>query len=161
MSGQRVIPMLSYEDVGAAADWLVEAFGFEESERYEHEGVVTHVTLLLGDGVVFAGSPGPDYRNPRSLAEESEAARRMLETPYVVDGVMAYVDDVDAHCERARAAGARILSEPEDNPDVGQRQYRVEDPEGHRWMFAPEHLNRGEGLTKALPGFARAFLARP
>lgn len=128
--------MLSYEDAGRAADWLSKAFGFEQSDRFEDAGVVTHVTLTLGDAMVFAGNPGPDYRSPRSLAAESEAARRMLETPYVVDGVMVYVEDVDAHFERARAAGAGILSELEDNPAVGQRQYRAEDLEGHRWMFA-------------------------
>jgi PhnB protein len=128
--------MLSYEDAGAAADWLVEAFGFEEVERYDWEGRVAHVTLRLDGGVLFVGWPGADYRSPKSLAAESETVRAMLETPYVVDGVAVYVDDVDAHCERARAAGARILSEPEDNPGVGQRQYRAEDPEGHRWMFA-------------------------
>jgi uncharacterized glyoxalase superfamily protein PhnB len=128
--------MLSYEDAGRAADWLSEAFGFEQSERFENEGVVTHVTLTLGDAMVFAGNPGADYRSPLSLAAESEAARKMLETPYVVDGVMVYVDDVDAHFERARSAGGRILSELEDNPAAGQRQYRAEDLEGHRWMFA-------------------------
>jgi uncharacterized glyoxalase superfamily protein PhnB len=133
---QRVIPMLSYEDAGAAADWLVAAFGFEEVERYDWEGRVGHVTLRFAGGVLFVGWPGADYRSPRSLAGESEAARKMFDTPYVVDGVMVYVDDVDAHCEQARSAGARILSEPEDNVDVGQRQYRAEDPEGHRWMFA-------------------------
>jgi uncharacterized glyoxalase superfamily protein PhnB len=128
--------MLSYEDVGRAVDWLSEAFGFDQSDRFEDGGVVTHVTLTLGDAVVFAGSPGSDYRSPRSLAVESEAVRRMLETPFVVDGVMVYVDDVDAHFEQAGAAGARILSELEDNAAVGQRQYRAEDLEGHRWMFA-------------------------
>jgi uncharacterized glyoxalase superfamily protein PhnB len=46
------------------------------------------------------------------------------------------VDDIDAHYARARAGGATILSELEDNPGVGQRQYRAEDLEGHRWMFA-------------------------
>jgi PhnB protein len=136
MADQQVIPMLSYEDAGRAADWLVEAFGFEEAERFDWEGRVAHVTLRMGDGVLFLGWPGPDYRSPKSLAAESEAARKMLDVPYVLDGVMVYVDDVDAHCERARAAGARILSEPEDNASVGQRQYRAEDPEGHRWMFA-------------------------
>ena len=130
------IPMLSYEDAGRAADWLSDAFGFDQSDRFEDEGVVTHVTLTLGEAMVFAGNPGAGYRNPRSLAAESEAARTMLETPYVVDGVMVYVDDVDAHFEQARAAGARILSELEDNLGVGQRQYRAEDLEGHRWMFA-------------------------
>jgi uncharacterized glyoxalase superfamily protein PhnB len=136
MSEQRVVPMLSYEDVGRAADWIVEAFGFEEIERYEDERTVTHVTLKLGDGTVYLGNPGPDYRGPRRLAETCEAARRMLETPYVVDGVMVQVDDIEAHYERARAAGAAILTELEDNPGVGQRQYRAEDLEGHRWMFA-------------------------
>jgi PhnB protein len=53
--------------------------------------------------------------------------------PWVVDGVWAQVDDVDAHRERAREAGATLLSEIEDGPDG--RLYRVEDPEGHRWMF--------------------------
>jgi uncharacterized glyoxalase superfamily protein PhnB len=53
--------------------------------------------------------------------------------PYIVDGVLVYVDDVQAHFERARAAGARVLSEPES--DEHGTRYRVEDLEGHRWMF--------------------------
>ena len=137
LPNQRAIPMLSYEDVGSAADWIANAFGFEERERVANdEGTVTHATMVLDGAVVFLGSPGADYRNPKSLAQVSEAVRRMLETPYVVDGVMVYVDDVAAHFERARAAGAAILSELEDNPAVGQRQYRAADAEGHRWMFA-------------------------
>jgi uncharacterized glyoxalase superfamily protein PhnB len=68
------------------------------------------------------------------LREESEAAARMYEVPWVVDGVWARVDDVEAHRERARKAGATLLGEIEDGPDG--RLYRVEDPEGHRWMFA-------------------------
>jgi uncharacterized glyoxalase superfamily protein PhnB len=134
---QQVIPMLSYEDVGRAADWLTNAFGFEERERFaDDDGTVTHVTLSLDDGLVFLGYPSPDYRGPRRHAEECEAARRWRETPYVVDGVMVYVDDVGAHFDRARREGATILTEPEDNAAVGQRQYRAEDIEGHRWMFA-------------------------
>ncbi len=133
---QRVIPMLSYEDVGRAADWISEAFGFEQRERFsEDDGTVSHVTMALDDAVVFLGWPGGGYRSPKGHAEECEIAREMLDTPYVVDGVMVYVDDVDAHFERARAAGATILTELEDNVNVGQRQYRVEDVEGHRWMF--------------------------
>jgi PhnB protein len=57
-------------------------------------------------------------------------------SPYIVDGVHVSVDDVDAHYGRAVAAGATILSELEDNTGIGQRQYRAEDLEGHRWMFA-------------------------
>jgi uncharacterized glyoxalase superfamily protein PhnB len=128
--------MLSYEDAGAAADWLVRAFGFEERERYaEPDGTVSHVELRLGDGVVMLGNPGPDYRGPKRHREECEAAARWSRVPYVVDGVLAYVEDVDEHFERARAAGATILSQPEDQP-YGDRHYRAEDVEGHRWMFA-------------------------
>jgi uncharacterized glyoxalase superfamily protein PhnB len=59
-----------------------------------------------------------------------------LSTPFIVDGVLVYVDDIDVHFERARASGATVLSALEDNTAIGQRQYRVEDLEGHRWMFA-------------------------
>jgi uncharacterized glyoxalase superfamily protein PhnB len=134
---QRVFPMLSYEDVGRAADWISEAFGFEEHERFsEDDGTVSHVTMVLDGAVVFLGWPGSGYRSPKRHAEECEIERQILDTPFVVDGVMVFVDDVDTHFERARAADAAILTEPEDNPAAGQRQYRVEDLEGHRWMFA-------------------------
>ena len=130
----RIVPMLSYEDCGAAADWLCRAFGFQERDRYaESDGRVTHVELRLGDGVVFLGSPGSEYQSPRRHREECEAAARWSSVPYVIDGIYAQVDDVDAHCQTAERAGATILSPLEDTP-VG-RHYRAEDPEGHRWMF--------------------------
>lgn len=125
--------MLSYEDVAGAAEWLVRAFGFEEEERIEHEGDVVHVTLRLGTGAVMLGKPGESYVNPKRLREQSEAAARMYEVPWVVDGVWVQVDDVEAHRDRARDAGATLLGELEDGPDGAL--YRVEDPEGHRWMF--------------------------
>jgi uncharacterized glyoxalase superfamily protein PhnB len=132
---QRAIPMLSYEDVGVAIDWLSGAFGFEESgERFtDGEGRVTHAELSLQGATIFLGWPGPDYRGPRRHAQECEQAARWLATPWVIDGVHVEVDDLDAHYERARAAGAEILREPEDLP-FG-RLYSAADPEGHRWMF--------------------------
>ena len=136
---QAITPMLSYEDVAAAADWLVRVFGFREELRYEDSaGRATHVELRLGDGAVMLGNPSARYESPKTHRERCEAAARWSETPFVVDGVHAYVDDVDAHFERARAGGARILSVVEDTP-FGDRHYRVEDVEGHRWMFA-EHV---------------------
>ena len=134
MALPQVVPMLSYEDCAAAADWLVRAFGFEEVERYG-EPEVSHVTLRLDrGGVVFIGKPGDLYVNPKRLREQCDAAARMYDVPWVVDGVWVNVDDLDAHLERARAAGVRVLSGPEDGP--AGRLYRAEDPEGHRWMFA-------------------------
>jgi PhnB protein len=132
MAIPQVVPMLSYEDCAAAADWLVRAFGFEEVERFG-EDEVSHVTLRLDKGgVVFLGKPGDSYVNPLRLREQCEAAARMYDVPYVVDGVWVQVDDLDAHLERARAAGVRVLSD-EENPRG--RLYRAEDLEGHRWMF--------------------------
>jgi uncharacterized glyoxalase superfamily protein PhnB len=131
-----VLPMLSYEDPGAAADWLVRAFGFTENFRYaEDDGTVSHVELQLGDGVVMLGYPGRDYESPKRHRESCEAARRWSDVPWVIDGVHVYVDDVDEHYRRAEEAGATMLSGLEDQP-FGDRLYRVEDLEGHRWMFS-------------------------
>jgi len=47
------------------------------------------------------------------------------------------VDDVDAHYERAKAAGARIVYDPE-NTDFGTRRYRTLDPEGYEWSFGTD-----------------------
>jgi uncharacterized glyoxalase superfamily protein PhnB len=137
MPEQRVIPMLSYEDAGRAADWIAAAFGFTETARWsDDDGRASHVNMELDGGMIMLGYPSPDYQSPKHHAEVCGQARTWRQTPYVVDGVYVSVDDVDAHYRRAVAAGATILSELEDNPGIGQRQYRAEDLEGHRWMFA-------------------------
>ena len=104
---QRIVPFLGYEDAAAAIEWLERAFGFTEDRG---------------------------YASPRRLRETSDLARRAYDNPWVIDGHFVEVDDVEAHYERARAAGATILREPED-PGIGHRIYSVEDLEGHRWMF--------------------------
>src|SRR5262245_42252685 len=133
-----VIPMLAYEDGAAAIDWLAEAFGFEERERWADHGTIVHAELDTGSGAIMLATPSPDYVSPGRLREISSEARKMYDVPYVIDGVLVEVDDVDAHFARAREAGATILSEPEDVPAAGVRHYRVEDPEGHRWMFSQD-----------------------
>lgn len=131
---QAVTPMMSYEDGAAAMDWLVSAFGFTERTRWhDGEGRVTHGELAAGDGLIMLAGGPPGYEGPRRHREHCAAAASWSEVPWVVDGIMVRVDDVDAHFERAKQAGARILSEPEDQP-YG-RLYRAEDLEGHRWMF--------------------------
>ena len=130
--------MIAYEDGAAAIDWLVKAFGFREQLRYtEDDGTVTHAELATdGGGLIMLATPTPDYRSPKRHRETCEQARKWSEVPYVIDGVLVEVDDVDAHFARAKEAGATILSEPEDVVDFGVRHYRVEDLEGHRWMFS-------------------------
>jgi uncharacterized glyoxalase superfamily protein PhnB len=134
----RITPMMSYEDVAAALDWLAAAFGFRERDGTRltgDDGRITHVEMELEDGVIMLANPTPDYQSPNHHAEVCEHARKWLAVPYVIDGLHVFVDAVDDHFARARAAGATMMCEPEDQP-YGERVYRVADLEGHRWMFA-------------------------
>jgi PhnB protein len=129
-----VIPMLAYEDGPAALEWLARAFGFRETTRMVGpDGALAHGEMEIGDGVIMLATPTPDYQSPLRHRQVCAAARQWSSVPWVVDGVLVYVDDVDAHHARAVAAGARILSTPEPGPPA--RRYRAEDLEGHRWMF--------------------------
>jgi uncharacterized glyoxalase superfamily protein PhnB len=112
MPPSTVVPELPYEDVAAAIEWLCGAFGFRERWR-----AGTHrAQLWVGkEGAVVVMEPGADESGARS--------------------VMVRVEDVDAHFERARRYGARILGPPTDFP-YGERQYNVVDPGGHRWTFS-------------------------
>jgi uncharacterized glyoxalase superfamily protein PhnB len=132
---QRIVPFIGYEDAAAAIEWLERALGFVEdrSARHEEEGTITHAELALGDATIYLSTPR-DYASPLRMRETSELARRAYDNSWVIDGYFVEVDDVDAHYERARAAGATILREPEE-PGIGQRIYSAEDLEGHRWMF--------------------------
>ena len=136
MNEPRVIPMLAYEDAARASAWICGAFGFREVERFTNSaGIVTDVVLERDDGAtVLVGHPHDAYEGPRKHAEHCPDAARWLDRPVIVDGLVVYVDDLEAHHAAAVAAGARVISGLETNPI--QRQYRVEDLEGHRWMFA-------------------------
>jgi PhnB protein len=131
-----VVPMPTYEDVGMASDWLCAAFGFREQQRFsDPAGQVTNTILEVpSGGIVMPGWTGPHYQSPAHHGQTCAAAALWQQTPYIVDGVLITVQDVDQHCARAKAAGARVLSEPEDSGH--EKSYRVEDLEGHRWMFS-------------------------
>jgi len=119
----RITPYLLYEDLDATLDWLIGAFGFTERVRMKGpDGKANHAEVGLAGGVVMMGHPGPDYKNPKRLGGATQL-------------VYVYVDDVDKHFAVAKAAGARILSEPADQ-FYGDRTYGAEDPEGHQWSFA-------------------------
>jgi PhnB protein len=126
-------PFLAYEDGPGALEWLARAFGFKELTRMINDGRLAHGEMDTGSGIVMLATPTPDYQSPRRHRDSCDAARRWLSVPWVVDGVLVYVDDLDAHHRRARQTGATILSEPESGPPAPR--YRVEDIEGHRWMF--------------------------
>ncbi len=132
---QRIIPFIGYEDAAGAIEWLERAFGFTENRgaRHEEQGTITHAELDLMGAEIYVSTPS-GYASPRRLRGESDLARRAYDNPWVVDGHFVEVDDVGVHYERAVAAGATILREPEE-PGIGYRIYTAEDLEGHRWMF--------------------------
>jgi uncharacterized glyoxalase superfamily protein PhnB len=124
---QSVTPYLLYEDCEAALDFLSRAFGFEEVLRYTGEGgYVNHAEMRIGThGRIFMGDPGEQYKSPKRLGQET-------------CGIYVEIDgDVDELCERARAAGATITQEPEDQ-EYGQRRFTAEDLEGQVWFFAKQ-----------------------
>ncbi|TMC13273.1 MAG: hypothetical protein E6J30_00020, partial [Chloroflexi bacterium] len=112
-----VIPMIAYEDGPAALDWLARVFGFRERARMTApgDGHLTHGEMETGSGVIMLATPSPHYHGPKKHREECAHAARWSEVPYIVDGVLVYVDDAKAHYERARAGGATILSPLEDD----------------------------------------------
>lgn len=118
----RITPYLFYEDAEAAVEFLTKAFGFEEHERSIGGGGGLHVELRLDGAAVMLGQPTGDYQNPRN-ADHATAM------------VHAYIGDLETHRERARAAGAEILTEEATQPN-GDRRYDARDPEGHMWSFA-------------------------
>lgn len=129
-----VIPMIAYADGPAAMDWLAVVFGFRERDRkVSSEGRLEHGEMQTDHGVVMMATPSTHYQGPKAHRESCEVAASWHDVPYIIDGYLVYVDDIDKHFERAKAGGARILSEPEGS-DNGKR-YRAEDLEGHRWMF--------------------------
>ncbi|MDB4941925.1 MAG: Glyoxalase family protein [Labilithrix sp.] len=132
----RISSTIFYEDANAAIDWLCKAFGFEVQIKVEgDDGAIEHSELVFGGGLVMVSSP-------RGAKAHKFPWRRV---PSEIGGgntqaLFAYVDDIEAHCERARAAGAAIVAPPSTN-DYGEdywadRSYECVDPGGHHWWFA-------------------------
>ena len=121
---QTIFPLLRYKDARGAIRWLCTAFGFVEVFAVPEAGqVVRHAQLRFGTNVIMLGSvrPNDGITSPGELGISTQA-------------LCVYVDDVDAHFERARSAGAEIIDLPEDT-DFGSREYHTRDLEGHLWTF--------------------------
>jgi uncharacterized glyoxalase superfamily protein PhnB len=118
---QTITPYLLYEDGEGAIEFLTHAFGFRELRRATGATGGLHAELELppSGAQVFLGQPPAGYRNP------SEVGRTSL--------VHVLVEDVDAHHDRSRAAGATTTEELVDLP-FGRR-YSCRDPQGHEWAF--------------------------
>ena len=137
----RLSSAVFYDDAGPAIDWLCRAFGFDVRLKVEGEGGrIEHSELTFGDGLVMVGEASGPRRtstaSPKSLGGKN------------TQSLMLFVDDVDAHCARARAAGATITMEPAVH-DYGDdhwadRSYGALDPEGHNWWFTERIRDKKE-----------------
>lgn len=128
----RIAQTLWYDNGAEAIDWLCRAFGFELRLKVEGEGGrIEHSELVYGGGLIMVGEPKPE-KFPHSRAPSQVGGGNTI-------NLMVYVDDVEAHCARAREAGAVIVSEPETS-DYGEdywsdRSYECRDIGGHHWWF--------------------------
>jgi uncharacterized glyoxalase superfamily protein PhnB len=130
----RISVSVFYRDPKAAIDWLCRAFGFEAQLVVEgDDGAIHYSEVVYGGGMLMVGGEGGD-----------RPGQAQMVSPRTVDGrntqvLAVFVDDADAHCARARAAGAEIFRELEQN-DYGDayavdRTYGARDLEGHMWFF--------------------------
>lgn len=123
VSRATLISSISYKNPRAAIAWLEKAFGFEVAMLIEdREGHIVHSEMSFGaSGVMVGGEWSEDHKSPASIGgKNTQSVHIHIET------------DLDAHCERARGAGAEIVMAPE-TQFYGDRTYRARDPEGHIW----------------------------
>lgn len=122
-----IIPTMRYRDAAVAIDWLCKAFGFEKHLVVPGEsGRIAHAQLTYGNGMIMLGSARNDTFG--KLQAPPDARKPVTQSPYII------VEDVDKHYARAKAAGAEIVIDIQDE-DYGGRGYSVRDPEGHLWNF--------------------------
>jgi uncharacterized glyoxalase superfamily protein PhnB len=115
-----VLPHVHYQNLSAAIAWLTTAFGFQEHYRYGDgpDGG----QLWAGQAAIQVRQAGNGEKSPRQLG-------------YGTQSLTVFVDDVDAHCARAKAAGTKILELPHETA-YGEYQYAAEDLDGHHWLFS-------------------------
>lgn len=120
-----LIPVLVYEDIEAAHDFLVRTFGFASGGVYRADnGSVVHAEVRAGDCPIWLH---------RVTAEHGMASPKGADGAQ--GGLEVIVPDVDAHFAKVKAAGAPIDREPSDQ-DYGLREYGTRDLEDHRWWFS-------------------------
>jgi uncharacterized glyoxalase superfamily protein PhnB len=133
----NIFPVLRYKNAPAAIAWLGRAFGFEPQASFANpDGTIAHAELRLGAGVIGISSDnGPSPDNPWSAVRQ---------------GVYIRVADIDAHHDRARAAGAAVVK-PLANTDYGSREYSARDLDGRLWGFGTYEMGAQQGEPNIFP----------
>jgi predicted enzyme related to lactoylglutathione lyase len=115
-----ILPHVHYQDLAEAIAWLTKAFGF--AEHYHYGDPLSGAQIHFGNAWIMLKQASPDCQSPAQLG-------------YGTQSLSVFVDDVDAHFQRAKAAGAKILEEPHETV-YGEFQYAAEDLDGHHWLFS-------------------------
>jgi uncharacterized glyoxalase superfamily protein PhnB len=135
-----ISPLLFYRDARAALEFLERAFGFETRLMVDdgQGGVIHSESAFEGHVVMISGPPSGQWASPLDL-DGKRTGSVHVQVP----------DGIDALCEKARAAGARIEREPADQP-YGDRVFTCLDPEGHSWSFGQTlQLMSADEMTQA------------
>jgi uncharacterized glyoxalase superfamily protein PhnB len=151
LTGSRAMPAgrptaasaIFYRDPRAALKFLEAAFGFELVTLIETpDGNLAHSQMRLGEAMIMVGGEWmADVASPASVGGRN------------TQFIHLHIDsDIDAHCERARAAGMTIFQEPKDQ-FFGDRTYRCKDPEGHMWVVAQTVREVSREEAEAATGF--------
>jgi uncharacterized glyoxalase superfamily protein PhnB len=120
-----VVPVLVYQDIEAAHDFLVGTFGLTSGGLHRlDDGTVVHGEVRNGDAPIWLH---------RVTAESDMDSPRQATASH--GGLSVRVPDVDAHYARVKGAGAHLESAPTDQP-YGLREYGARDLENHRWWFS-------------------------
>jgi uncharacterized glyoxalase superfamily protein PhnB len=115
-----ILPHIVYRDVAAASAWLNKAFGFVEHYRYGDPA--NGAQMHLGDAWIMLRQARPGSGSPTQLGSATQS-------------LTVFVEDVEAHFERTKSSGAKIVEQLHETP-YGELQYGVEDLDGHHWLFS-------------------------
>lgn len=133
----NIFPVLQYKDARASIDWLIRAFGFEKQAEFAGpDGTIVHAELAFGAGVIaISTATSPTPGNPWSDVRQ---------------GIYALVDNVDAHHDRSKGAGAEIVR-PLQDMEYGSREYSARDLDGHLWSFGTYAMGGRSGEVTFVP----------
>jgi predicted enzyme related to lactoylglutathione lyase len=143
-----VLPHVVYQDVAEAIAWLTKTFGF--SEHYRYGDPISGAQMHLGNAWIMLHSARAGSASPAQLGCGTQS-------------LTLFVEDVEAHFQRAKTAGAKILEDLHETV-YGELQYGAEDLDGHHWLFSrhARDLSPDEwGATVTQAAYRLALLRRP
>ena len=145
---KTILPHVVYSDIGQAIAWLAKTFGF--TLHYHYGDPPAGAQLHLGDAWIMLKQALPGRGTPVQLGAHTQS-------------LTVFIDDVEAHYQRTKSAGAKIVEDLNETP-YGELQYAAEDFAGHHWLFSrhARDVNPADwGASISQPTYRLALLPRP